>query len=138
MTRLQKKCFLASAALHGLLLLIILFGAAFLGPSKEKPLPNRLNVIPWRLLDDALSGGGGNPKLQRTDDQVKGNSLNPADSSSAPIPPPPKQPVHAREVPPPPTRPQPPARPEPVRPEPSKTPAAKPTDNPKPNATVKT
>jgi TonB family protein len=139
MTRLEKKCFLASAALHGLLLLVILFGAAFLGPSKEKPLPNRLNVVPSRLVDAALAGGGGNPNLARTDEQVKGTSLNPADASPAPIPPPPKQPatVHAREVPPPQTRPQPPVRTEPVRPEPSKTPVAKPADKPKPNETVK-
>src|SRR2546425_3328589 len=101
MTRLEKKCFLASAALHGLLLLVILFGAAFLGPSKEKSLPNRINVVPSILVENALAGGGGNPKLPRTDDQVKGTSLNPADSTPAPIPPPPKQPetVHAREVP---------------------------------------
>jgi TonB family protein len=134
MTRLQKKCFLASAALHGLLMLVIIFGAAFLGPSKEKPLPNRINVVPSRLVDEALSGGGGNPSIPRTDDQVKGNSLNPADSTPAPLPPPPKPPtvVRARDVP------QPPVRPDPVRPDPAKTPVAKPIEIPKPNATVKT
>jgi len=136
MSRLQKKCFLASASLHGLLVLVIIFGAAFLGPSKEKPLPNRINVIPSRLVDAALSGGGGNPKLERTDDQVKGNSLNPAHTSPEPLPPPPKQPVQAREVPQP-VRPV-PVRPEPVRPAPTKPPVARPPDTPKPDASVKT
>src|SRR5262245_1617797 len=119
MTRLEKKCFLASAALHGLLVVVLLFGAAFLGPSKEKPLINRMNVVPSRLVDAALSGGGGNPNLARTDEQVKGSTLNPADSSPAPLPPPPKPPevVRARETPQPPVRP-----PTPVRPEPQKTP----------------
>lgn len=129
MTRLEKKCFLASAALHGLLVLVILFGAAFLGPSKEKPLLNRINVVPSILVENALAGGGGNPSLPRTDEQVKGNSLNPAHSTPAPLAPPPKPPeiVHAREVP----QPQ-------VRPEPQKASVAKPPEIPKPNPTVKT
>src|SRR6266540_1217929 len=139
MTRLQKKCFLASAALHGLLVLVILFGAAFLGPPKEKSLPNRINVVPSRLLDALLAGGGGNPNLPRTDDQVKGNSLNPAHSSPEPLPPPPKpaEIVRAREVPQAQVRPQ-PVRPEPVRPEPTRTPVVRPPENLKPNAAVKT
>ncbi len=134
MTRLQKKCFLASAALHGLLVLVILFGAAFLGPPKEKSLPNRINVVPSRLIDALLAGGGGNPNLPRTDDQVKGNSLNPAHSSPEPLPPPPKpaEIVRAREVP------QPQARPDPVRTETPKTPVARPAEIPRPNATTKT
>ena len=138
MTRLQKKCFLASAGLHGLLGLVILFGAAFLGQSKENPPINRINVVPSRLVDDALAGGGGNPKLAQTDDQVKGKSLNPAHSAPEPLPPPPKPPtevVRPRE---PQVRPE-PVRPEPVRPERAKPPVAKPPDNPpKPNATEKT
>ncbi|MBI3414295.1 MAG: TonB family protein [Verrucomicrobia bacterium] len=59
MSRLQKKCFLASAALHGLLLAILLLGPAFLQLEKpgteSRPL---LTVIPRKLIDDALSGGG--------------------------------------------------------------------------------
>ena len=138
MSRLQKKCFLASATLHGLLVLVIFFGAAFLGPAKEKPMPNRINVIPSRLVDTALSGGGGNPKLERTDEQVKGNSFNPADSAPEPLPPLPKPPdvVRAREAPQP-VRPV-QVRPEPVRPAPTKSPVARPPDTPKPDASVKT
>ena len=139
MTRLEKKCFLASAGLHGLLVLIILFGAAFLGPAREKPLINRMTVIPSKLVDAALNGGGGNPNLARTDEQVKGNSLNPADNSSAPLPPtPPPRPleVRARETPQPQARPQPPNRQETVRPDPPKSTAVKPPDNP--NTAVKT
>ena len=72
MNRLQKKCILASVVLHGLLLLVILFGAAF--QKKQAPiLYQRINVIPSRLVDSALSGGGGNPNLARADEQMKGD-----------------------------------------------------------------
>lgn len=59
MSRLQKKCVLASAALHGLLLAILVFGPAFL--QGEKPVSDNrplLVVIPRKLIDEALSGGG--------------------------------------------------------------------------------
>ena len=135
MNRLQKKCFLASATLHGLLVLVILFGAAFLGPPKEKPMLNRLNVVPPDVVEAALSGGGGNPKLERTDDQVKGNSFNAADSAPEPTPtlfkPPDPVPVQARPVP------QPQVR-QVQRQEPTKPSVIKPPDSPKqPNVTEK-
>jgi len=115
-------------------MLIILFGAAFLGPSKEQPFVNRLNVVPSDLVEKALSGGGGNPNLARTDEQVKGNSLNPAHSAPEPLPPPPKPPeVRAREPQPRPA----PVRPEPVRPDPVKPPVVKPAENVKPNVAEK-
>src|SRR5262245_22806196 len=61
MNRLQKKCFIASASLHGLLVLILLVGPAFLASkSKLNDMPV-LDVIPSRLVDEAFSGGG-NPK----------------------------------------------------------------------------
>lgn len=59
MNRLQKKCFLASAALHGLLLAVLVFGPAFLKPEKHV-IPNQplLSMVPRKLIDEALSGGG--------------------------------------------------------------------------------
>jgi TonB family protein len=59
MSRLQKKCLVASAALHTLLLLVLLIGPAFL-VSKTKPAPDMpvLDYIPAILIDEALSGGG--------------------------------------------------------------------------------
>ena len=130
MNRLQKKCILASVVLHGLLLLVILFGAAFF---KKNPAPiptQRINVIPSRLVESALSGGGGNPNLPRTDDQVKGNSFvpQPLPAAAPPTPKPPKPQPRPAPVPAPavtPPRPE-PHRTEP-RPEPVK-PSVKPAD----------
>ena len=68
MNRLQKKCALASVFLHGLLVVVLLFGAAFV--TKPEPIPTqRINFVPSRFVDSALSGGGGNPILPRTDDR---------------------------------------------------------------------
>jgi len=104
MNRLQKKCLLASSGLHGFLLLLLVFGSAFF-ISKEKPVSNqRINVVPTRLIEDALAGGGGNPNLPRTDDRQKGDTLvpqpavvtpppqpvQPAPQPAQPLPPPPK------------------------------------------------
>jgi TonB family protein len=63
MSRLQKKCFIVSAGLHSLLVLILIVGPAFLsskGKSDEMPT---LDFVPARTIDAALSGGG-NPKAQ--------------------------------------------------------------------------
>jgi len=58
MSRLQKKCFLASAALHTLLIVVLFVGSAFF-VSKEKNLAAPpLTFIPNNILDSALSGGG--------------------------------------------------------------------------------
>jgi TonB family protein len=63
MNRLQKKCFIVSVSLHGLLLGVFLFGSAFF-VSDEKPDNTRiLHMISGKLVDDALSSGG-NPDVQ--------------------------------------------------------------------------
>lgn len=58
MNRLQKKCFLGSAGIHVLLLLILFVGPAFLA-SKSKPdnLPV-LDFVAYKTVDDLVSGGG--------------------------------------------------------------------------------
>jgi len=115
MTRIQKKCLIASAGLHGLLVLVIAFGAAFQPRPKQLP-QHRINVVPSRLVDSMLAGGGGNPNLPRTEEMVRGNTLEPIPPTPpAPKPPEPKPPL-----------PKPPApQPEPVRN------SAKPTDQPR-------
>jgi TonB family protein len=75
MNRLQKKCLMASAGLHLLLLLILFVGPAFLPSSSRLDLPT-LNFIPVKTVD-ALMSGGGNP-----------NGRPPA-PAPAPLPPPP-------------------------------------------------
>jgi protein TonB len=58
MNRLQRKCLLASTTLHGLLVLILIVGPAFLGSTKRPPDLPLLEVIPSKLVDAALFGGG--------------------------------------------------------------------------------
>ncbi len=58
MSRLQNKCLLASVATHALLLLILFVGPAFLvshQPVDDLPV---LEVIPAKLVDEKVSGGG--------------------------------------------------------------------------------
>ncbi len=61
MSRLQKKCIIASAGFHLLLALILIVGPAFLSPnSKSDNLPI-LDFVPVKTVD-ALVSGGGNPR----------------------------------------------------------------------------
>ncbi len=58
MNRIQKKCFIAAAGTHLLLLLVLLFGPAFL---TSNPKPDNLEIldyVPAQLIDQALYGGG--------------------------------------------------------------------------------
>jgi len=138
MDRLQKKCLTGSALFHGFLLLLVLFGSAFF-VVKEKPQDfPRINVVPSRLVDDALAGGGGNPNLPRTDDQQKGQTLAP---QPPPPPPPPVEKVQPKPPQPAPAvKPPPPAK-ETPKPITQKSPNLKSTDltkvEPKPKETAK-
>lgn len=59
MSRLEKKCVIASAGCHLLLLLIIVFGSAFVFSRREKPEDFQvLTVIPDITTDKPFSGGG--------------------------------------------------------------------------------
>jgi TonB family protein len=60
MNRLEKKCVIAAAAFHLLLLLVLLVGPAFLS-SRDQPdnLPV-IDFIPFKTVD-AMVSGGGNP-----------------------------------------------------------------------------
>ncbi len=129
MDRLQKKCFLASTALHGFMMLLIIVGTAFLpnsNPTKDLPT---VRVVPTRLIDQALSGGGGNPNIAPSDAQQKGTTLVPPTPAPVPAPPQPTTPP----------RPAPPAPPTPrveaKKPEPKRAEARKPEPMPpvKPN-----
>lgn len=116
MTRLERKCVIASSGLHALLMVVIVFGAAF--GTKPPPEPfRRINVIP-DIFKPGPPGGGGVPELPRTEELVKGNTTTPQ-----PAPPPepvkPVQPPQAR------TEPTPPPKPTVAKP------AVKPADAPK-------
>jgi len=112
MNRFQKKFLLASTGLHGFLVLLLVFGSAFF-ISKEQPPTPHINVVPTRLIEAALAGGGGNPNLPRTEDRQKGETLLPQPAAAAP-----PQPVAPQPKPQPP-QPLPP-KPEARKPEPKK------------------
>ncbi len=63
MNRLAKKCVIASAGLHLLLFVILLVGPAFLSEKNAVNDMPVLDVIPSKLVDDLMSGGG-NPNAQ--------------------------------------------------------------------------
>lgn len=115
MNRLQRKCFLASAALHGLLLLLLATGAAFVA-SRTPPVDSMaiLTYVPDALVDAAVSGGG----EPVTAPQPPAKAQPPA-VQSAPPPPqtlPPPRPVKPQvrpELQPPPEKVVKPAKPEP-------------------------
>jgi TonB family protein len=87
MDRLGKKCFVASCGMHVVLVLIVLFGAAFFTPEKKAPPVDNLTMIPSKLIDDALSGGGGNPKIAPSDAKIKGDTLDPVPVQPTPVKP---------------------------------------------------
>jgi outer membrane biosynthesis protein TonB len=95
MNRTEGKCLLGSAAMHGLLALVFLFGSAFFTPKQKQNTLPVISFIPDVLVDKALFGGG-DPKV---DPNAK---------------PPPAQPVEPEVKPPP----QQPAQPPPPKPEP--------------------
>src|SRR5438445_1434447 len=58
MSRLQKKCFIVSAGVHLLLLIILLVGPAFLSSKTHSEDVQALPFYPSKLIDAALMGGG--------------------------------------------------------------------------------
>src|SRR5881397_470167 len=90
MDRLQKKCLIASGVMHGFLLLVVVFGAAFFTPEKKPEPVVSLTMIPTKFIEDKLSGGGGDPKIAPSDAKIKGDTLNPVPPQPQPVKPPPK------------------------------------------------
>jgi TonB family protein len=64
MSRLEKKCFIGSAAFHGLLLGAFVFGAAFLPSKPPEKFPPVITIIDAKMTDRLVASGGnpnGNP-----------------------------------------------------------------------------
>ena len=57
MNRLQKKCLIATAGFHLLLILILVFGAAFFTSHPKPDETQLLDVIPANLIDAAFNSG---------------------------------------------------------------------------------
>lgn len=58
MNRLEKKCIIGSAALHGLLLVVLLFASAFLDSDKHMILPPVVTLHNVTLTDRPIASGG--------------------------------------------------------------------------------
>jgi TonB family protein len=58
MNRLNQKCFIASAGIHVLLMVILVIGPAFLTSKSKSDDAPILDVIPGKLIDAAFSGIG--------------------------------------------------------------------------------
>ena len=136
MDRLGKKCFVASCGMHIVLVLIVLFGAAFFTPEKKIPPVDNLTMIPSVLLENALAGGGGNPKIAPSDAKIKGDTLDPVPVQPTPVKPQVEPPKPKVTEPPPPKPPEPkkietpkPTTIKPISKDPPKT-ATKPKDAP--------
>lgn len=57
MNRLQKKCVIATAGFHLLLLVILLVGPAFFNPKPKVDNSKVIDVIPSNLIDEVLNSG---------------------------------------------------------------------------------
>ena len=93
MNRVQKKCLIASTGLHGLLLVVVLFGSAFF-TSKDKV--DKSPTVEFITLDakliDGLTSGGGNPKVKPAPPAPNPNPAPPPSVAKIEaVPPPPKQ-----------------------------------------------
>ncbi len=62
MNRLEKKCLLGSASLHGLLVVSFLVGSAFLPQPQKNVRPQAVEIVPYdalsKVTDDPSRGGG--------------------------------------------------------------------------------
>ena len=109
--------------MHGFLALLLVVGSAFfLKTDKPPEAQPQVRIVPSKLIDAAMAGGGGNPNVARTDDQQKGDTTVPQ--------PRPPEPVQARPQPRPKERVVEPPKPEP-RKEEAKQEAPKPAPKPK-------
>ena len=89
MERLHKKCLLASLGTHGLLVLVVIFGSAFFVAKKPNVNIPSIRVVPGKLVDALISGGGGNPNIAPSEDKIKGETFV-EQTRPVPAPQPPK------------------------------------------------
>ncbi len=85
MNRLQKKCVLATAGIHLLLLVILLVGPAFFQPRSKTDDLQVLDVIPANLIDAQFTSG-----VQNAQPPPPAPVVTPPPPQTQPTPPPPK------------------------------------------------
>src|SRR5437016_14598533 len=96
MNRLQKKCLIASLALHALLCLILLVGPAFLSSNHKGVDRPTLEVIPSKIVDSLFSGGG-NPNANPPAAQKVVEPTPPAQQTETRLPDPTPKPPQIKE-----------------------------------------
>lgn len=125
MDRLQKKCLVGSTCLHAFLVVLVVVGSAFFIQKERVLAQPKIRVVPTRLIDAALAGGGGNPKVAPSEDQQKGDTVKP-------LPPPEPPKIVQAPAPKPEPKVEPVApKPEPVKPRPAQPAVAKSVEKPK-------
>jgi TonB family protein len=85
MNRLQKKCILATAGIHLLLLVILLVGPAFFKPRPKPDDLQVLDVIPANLIDAQFTSG-----VRNAQPPAPTPAVTPPPPQPPPTPPPPK------------------------------------------------
>jgi TonB family protein len=86
MNRLQKKCFIASAGTHLLLVVILFIGPAFLSAKSSKPEDTEiLDFIPPRTVDALVAANPGGAPVQRQQQQQPPTQSPPAQESKPPV-----------------------------------------------------
>lgn len=91
MSRLQKKCLIASGTLHLLLLLVLVLTSAFAMKKQEKVDLQVLNFVPDELVDAAMQQAAGQQRTQQPAAQTP-EVVTPPPRQSTPEPPPKPQP----------------------------------------------
>lgn len=130
MSRLQKKCLIASSTLHALLVLIVLTSSAFLLKDEESVDQQVLTFIPDRLVDEPLRRAPSGAQPSATPPAA--NTQPPQSQPPAPptVKPPEPDPVPPKKQPEP-AKPQPdPPKPEPVKKQEPKKPEPEPKKEP--------
>jgi len=84
MNRLQKKCVIATAGVHLLLLTILIVGPAFFNPEPKPDNTRVLDVIPANLIDAALDSG-----VRSAEPPAPTPVVTPPSPTLPPTPPPP-------------------------------------------------
>jgi TonB family protein len=109
MTRLTKKCLAASAVTHGLLLVIVVVGSAFI-PAKPKFQPPAFEFVPLdaKLIEEDLVGGG-NPNVTEVPQQAPLQQVPQTQATPQP------QPQKVQQSDPPKPEPKPEKKPDPVK-----------------------
>ena len=106
MNRLQKKCLIATAGFHLLLLLVLVFGSAFFVSNSKPDETQVLSVIPANLIDAAFNTGVKNAQPPAPTPIVKPPEPTPQppqpkpEPKPEPIKPPDPEPVKPQKLPP--------------------------------------